>query len=266
MIGGDTLDIKPIETVYNGYRFRSRLEARWAVFFDAAGIKYEYEPEGFQLEDGTMYLPDFYLPILGIYVEVKNENAFGVLLENNCASVKDGTEKGEKYLKFAYFATQKLRKMFLFVFGDPFKAFFDSRENLYLFFDGVCRLHELSKFLPDNEKISCEDGTSCKECQKFNIGFSCVQNSFILADDTAIAITDSLITVNSDNQSIIFITPKELESKELKISDCFGENFHIVAKSCKIARQARFEHGETPTAAEVYRLAHSGGVSNADRS
>ena len=39
------MDIKPIETVYNGYRFRSRLEARWAVFFDAAGIEYEYEPE-----------------------------------------------------------------------------------------------------------------------------------------------------------------------------------------------------------------------------
>ena len=27
--------IKPIETNYKGYRFRSRLEARWAVFFDA---------------------------------------------------------------------------------------------------------------------------------------------------------------------------------------------------------------------------------------
>ena len=27
-------DIKAIETYYKGYRFRSRLEARWAVFFD----------------------------------------------------------------------------------------------------------------------------------------------------------------------------------------------------------------------------------------
>ena len=35
--------IKPIETVYNGYRFRSRLEARWAVFFDALGITYKIE-------------------------------------------------------------------------------------------------------------------------------------------------------------------------------------------------------------------------------
>jgi len=40
-------EIKAIETVYNGYKFRSRLEARWAVFFDALGIEYEYEKEGF---------------------------------------------------------------------------------------------------------------------------------------------------------------------------------------------------------------------------
>lgn len=55
------MEIKPIETTYNGYRFRSRLEARWAVFFDAMGIKYEYEPQGVVFEDGTKYLPDFLL-------------------------------------------------------------------------------------------------------------------------------------------------------------------------------------------------------------
>ena len=27
--------IKPIQTRYKGFNFRSRLEARWAVFFDA---------------------------------------------------------------------------------------------------------------------------------------------------------------------------------------------------------------------------------------
>ena len=64
-------EIKAIETYYKGYRFRSRLEARWAVFFDAAGIKYEYEPEGFEASDGTKYLPDFYLPEYDWYVEVK---------------------------------------------------------------------------------------------------------------------------------------------------------------------------------------------------
>ena len=51
--------IKPIPTRYKGYRFRSRLEARWAVFFDACGYQWEYEPEGFVLPCGTHYLPDF---------------------------------------------------------------------------------------------------------------------------------------------------------------------------------------------------------------
>lgn len=52
-------EIKPIETIYNGYRFRSRLEARWAVFLDSLGVKYEYEPEGFELPGVGGYLPDF---------------------------------------------------------------------------------------------------------------------------------------------------------------------------------------------------------------
>jgi hypothetical protein len=61
---------KAIETVYNGYRFRSRLEARWAVFFDTLGIKYEYEKEGFDL-NGVWYLPDFWWPEMNIWVEIK---------------------------------------------------------------------------------------------------------------------------------------------------------------------------------------------------
>lgn len=66
--------IKSIETVYNGYRFRSRSEARWAVFFDAAEIRYEYEPEGFDLGDSGWYLPDFRITsgLFGVdYVEIK---------------------------------------------------------------------------------------------------------------------------------------------------------------------------------------------------
>lgn len=63
--------IRPIETEYNGYRFRSRLEARWAVFFDELDVPYEYEPEGFELGDGIRYLPDFRLPTWDAWVEIK---------------------------------------------------------------------------------------------------------------------------------------------------------------------------------------------------
>ncbi len=64
--------MKAIETYYDGYRFRSRLEARWAIFFNELGIKFEYEPQGYVLKSGETYLPDFYLPFFGpSYCEVK---------------------------------------------------------------------------------------------------------------------------------------------------------------------------------------------------
>lgn len=62
--------IKAIETRYKDHRFRSRLEARWAVFFDSLDLKYEYEKEGFHTPSG-LYLPDFWLPRLKTWVEIK---------------------------------------------------------------------------------------------------------------------------------------------------------------------------------------------------
>jgi hypothetical protein len=62
----DTVAAKP--TRYNGTAFRSRLEARWAAFFDLAGWRWEYEPL-----DLRGWVPDFAL--IGkprpIFVEVK---------------------------------------------------------------------------------------------------------------------------------------------------------------------------------------------------
>lgn len=66
--------MKVLETVYRGHRFRSRAEARWAVFFENLSIEYEYEPEGFDLGFGCLYLPDFYLPGLEVYFEVKGRS------------------------------------------------------------------------------------------------------------------------------------------------------------------------------------------------
>jgi len=78
--------IQAIETEYKGYLFRSRLEARWAVFFDTLGIEWKYENEGYKTAEGEMYLPDFVLPGYGgrhwtrngtelgdIFVEVKGD-------------------------------------------------------------------------------------------------------------------------------------------------------------------------------------------------
>lgn len=69
--------IKAIETKYKGYRFRSRLEARWAVFFDALGVQWEYEKEGYDLGEAGYYLPDFWLPSIGCFWEIKPREGYG---------------------------------------------------------------------------------------------------------------------------------------------------------------------------------------------
>ena len=71
----ETNECHAIETEFCGYKFRSRLEARWAVFFSVLGIEYKYEFEGFRVKVGpdefVYYLPDFYLPEYDKYIEVK---------------------------------------------------------------------------------------------------------------------------------------------------------------------------------------------------
>lgn len=65
--------IKAINTEYKGFLFRSRLEARYAIFLDYLGIEWQYEIEGFVLSNGVWYLPDFYCPTFngGMWIEVK---------------------------------------------------------------------------------------------------------------------------------------------------------------------------------------------------
>lgn len=94
--------IKPIETEYKGYRFRSRLEARWAVFFDACRVDWEYEPEGYDLGDGLWYLPDFLLHgVAGrdsgdLFVEVK-----GLMTEEDAEKIRRFVEGGGRFPKKA---------------------------------------------------------------------------------------------------------------------------------------------------------------------
>lgn len=66
-------DIRAIQTRYKGHRFRSRLEARWAVFLDHLGIPWEYEREGYELPNGDRYLPDFWLPDEQVHIEIKGQ-------------------------------------------------------------------------------------------------------------------------------------------------------------------------------------------------
>lgn len=67
----DEPTIEAVPTEYAGITFRSRLEADWAATLDANHIGWAYEPETLTLPSGTVYIPDFWLPDLGTWIEVK---------------------------------------------------------------------------------------------------------------------------------------------------------------------------------------------------
>src|SRR4030042_1299855 len=82
--------IKP--TTYNGINFRSRIEARWAVFMDNCGVKYEYEPETFKLSSG-LYVPDFFLIDLDCFLEIKYDGCEDVIVNIKCGNLSDVSNK-----------------------------------------------------------------------------------------------------------------------------------------------------------------------------
>jgi hypothetical protein len=70
------------KTFYKNYYFRSKLEAKWAVFFDLLKIPYTYEPEPFLCKNKEQYTPDFFLPYAILrdgcdWVEKEDAKMFG---------------------------------------------------------------------------------------------------------------------------------------------------------------------------------------------
>lgn len=85
-----SLEIRAIPTDYRGRLYRSRLEARWAAFFDLLGWRYEYEPFDFR-----GWIPDFVIfGVEEILVEVK---PYSELEEFDVEKIKAAMEKTEKW-------------------------------------------------------------------------------------------------------------------------------------------------------------------------
>ena len=93
------MTIKPIETLYRGHYFRSKAEARFAVFLDCLGVKWEYEPQGFDLGNGLKYLPDFKIYNVEIWDENRDKCNYDTyepkMLDHIYVEVK-GMWKGDK--------------------------------------------------------------------------------------------------------------------------------------------------------------------------
>ena len=192
------MDIKPIETVYNGYRFRSRLEARWAVFFQVMKIAFLYEPQGFHLKDGTLYLPDFYLPHFNVYVEIKS-----------CREKDDG-----KAVEFALSGAEKVPGI-LICYGDPAD-------------------HDI-RFVTFWE--SDESGGGC-----YDTGSGDATFEFHIEDGVAVP---HVYIPDSKTERQFFMT-KNIFAEYMCPPMAFASGAMVLYAETK-ARQARFEHGETPT-------------------
>jgi hypothetical protein len=82
--------IKPIETRWGNWLFRSRLESRWAIFLNRLGIEFEYEKEGYTLPSGELYLPDLWLPRVHMWAEIK-PTPFNATEKRKCSQLAVGT-------------------------------------------------------------------------------------------------------------------------------------------------------------------------------
>lgn len=210
------MDIKPIETVYNGYRFRSRLEARWAVFFDEARIEYQYEPEGYELEDGTKYLPDFYLPSLKAFVEIKHSNL-------------DETAKEEAEKKCEMLLAETDDNIVLICFGDPVDM------DMRIFCS--CWEESIGQHIPWYDSAIFVEGAKWWKAHCFKDGHIMIQEARDLHHRVSIAVG------STDDNTISEYSPSFLIPRCLITSQR-----SFLEEARKKSRKARFEHGETPSA------------------
>lgn len=223
--------IKAIETHYNGYRFRSRLEARWAVFFDAAGIPYEYEPEGFHLPNNEMYLPDFYLPWFKMYVEIK---------PNHLDEEELSTLKNKLYVFHdSYNRKHKNGKICIGLFiGDPMD------EQIFVCCDyHIGKKHD-GHSLYEKNWARLETGWFCGE---FLEGAWCKEYiddpNYDLAGRSKHFISISLFPLSS-------VYPDEVKYVTFHSGNCLDDGNRITSYRSDLSyyrekgRQARFEHGE----------------------
>jgi len=188
--------MKAIETVYRGINFRSRNEARWAVFMDQLGIPFEYEPEGFEL-NGLRYLPDFYLTDQKIWAEVKSQ------LPNETEKEKAVRLVNESGLALVFLIFSHGRAESIEHSGGPFypPSSKDRHPQLAVWQNCIgCKAFSVGPYAPA-------------------AGFECWNCGLKLTSEQVLELAD-------------------------KGQEVFDET--ILADAFTVARQARFEFGETP--------------------
>lgn len=203
-----SMTIKAIETRAYGHRFRSRLEARWAVLLTKLGVRWEYEQQGFVTEAGP-YLPDFWLPEIrgGVWLEIKpfttpeSDGSWGSMWEDPILSAFDNAHDGAR----------------LFVaHGLPDIKQLQDRWSNYLYPNGW-----IEGFNEENMMFCV-----CPICGAVGLEF-----------DGRSARIDNCDTTKATQE---WITSSGHEDK------CYNYADPRIIAALTAAHSARFEHGETP--------------------
>lgn len=198
--------IKPIETVYNGYRFRSRLEARWAVFFDVLGVKYEYEPEGFELPSGAHYLPDFRVKCYGTRGNI-TDHPFDLYIE---VKGKMTQEDADKIREFAGALVPIVRDGWTYY----------EIEHPVLIVGDIPNPEAYTSSSDDFNNYDTMDDISI-----YPWNYETIDGDYFAAYP---AVQDGCFYLDGDDSNYITMNPS------------------VIRDALRTARQARFEHGETP--------------------
>lgn len=212
--------IKAIETKYNGYKFRSRLEARWAVFFDALGVKYEYEPEGFDLGNGRYYLPDFRLKCWGTRGEIEDK-PFDLYIEVKGKMTYEDAEKIKDFVGNSWPSWETVEHLPLNEQDDAFNKLWEETKltrNKVLIVGNI----------PDE---GCSHSSSDLGAYEYMDGQEIYPFNYELIDG------DYFAAYPAAHQGKFFLWGDDSN---------YIWNVSEVETAYRKARQARFEHGEKP--------------------
>lgn len=237
--------IKAIETQYKGYRFRSRLEARWAVFFDALGVKWEYESEGYNLDEAGWYLPDFWLPDFKLWVEIKSDTPTDIEVTKLEAVCEITKSRG------------------IFFLGIPENVddcFWRHLTTIPEFYISVATEGTWSgRFVSDQNNNDWDTQISCPICGFDYVHFTqpvfCSSDNYGAWSGRGSAIKIPMSCEN--NCRWIAVMGFHKGNTFLEIEDAYtsayspglglaGDSMDRFANAIRAARSARFEHGEKP--------------------
>lgn len=225
--------IQAIETRYKGYRFRSRLEARWAVFFDAIGVPWRYELQGVVLQGATLfdnaetecYLPDFLVGFHGAghtWVETKPY----IFDDGGLTAATKRTLKVMTELCYMPLEELDIGSFAGFVVGGDPSAYQVGVLAIPLFHDGTAG-KKGDAVLGQVQGCLARIGI-CPCCGKF--GFFVTGTK----DDTRFQVLCGCI---DESQHHVFV--KQHQAKQFLEAP-------LIVDASNAARSARFEHRETP--------------------